>query len=241
MKYFYLILVVLLSVHLNDAFGQEILKLNDYYPVADGNTWRYTAPEGWKDGDYISRIEIKENLLDSIYRKYGLDIPSQLNRNNTFYKHYDATKTAKLLVLNEDGLWYFGEAFSNKGGTVLFDEPILWFSSEFVIGDSIKEERNFTRYYNDGTSLRGTFWITQKMEAEETVSVPAGTFKDCLRIVFDTYWDFGNGSEAKSINVYHYSNQVGVVKASARFIILKNKKELINRLVEPDLKSYSLN
>ncbi|MFP2995362.1 hypothetical protein ABN763_05610 [Spongiivirga sp. MCCC 1A20706] len=243
MKYFTGFLTTLFLLLFVETSAQKALKIGDYYPISDGNTWRYTAPEGWKDVDYISSIKKEENQLVVIYKKYGLDVPAVLksNSNNDFYKHFDATKTAKLLVVNAKGVWYFGELFSNNGGTVLFEQPILWFSSKFEVGDSVDEERNFNRYYEDGTVLQGTFHITQKIEAKATVVVPAGTFKDCLRIAFDTHWDFGKGSEAKSINVYHYSKQTGVVKASARFIILKNKKELINRLVEPDLKSYGLN
>lgn len=72
---------------------QELF-LSDYYPISNGNTWRYTAPEGWKDGDYISSIKKEENQLFAIHKKYGLDIPAVLksNSNNDFYKHFDATK-----------------------------------------------------------------------------------------------------------------------------------------------------
>ena len=39
---------------------------------------------------------------------------------------------------------------------------------------------------------------------------------------------------------YHFAKDVGVVKASARFILLMNNKELVNRLVKPELKTYKL-
>ncbi len=48
----------------------SILKIADYYPFSDGNEWRYTAPETWKDGDYISRIAAK--FATSYHPQYAI-------------------------------------------------------------------------------------------------------------------------------------------------------------------------
>ncbi len=39
------------------SYGQATFSIADYYPLAYQNEWRYTAPENWKEGDYISKIE----------------------------------------------------------------------------------------------------------------------------------------------------------------------------------------
>ncbi len=226
--------------------AQSIYSLERYYPLDHENEWRYTAPEGWKDGDYISSIvEDQSNFRD--YLSHQDDGPSDMRKfygdkwpEISSYKHYDATKAAKLLQANTDGIYYIGEEFSGAESFVLFDRPIHWLKDQLVIGDKLDEQRTFTRYYTDGKVETGTFSLIQEISGTETVTTSAGTYEDCIRIEFKTYWNFGSGSEAQSINVYHHASEIGVVKASARFIILKNGRELINRLVEPDLKSYTI-
>jgi hypothetical protein len=193
-----------------------------YYQLADGNEWRYTAPPGWKDGDYISRIAT--------------------NRESTAFRHYDATKAAKLLSQTKEGIIYSGEVFANAESIAKFDNPILWFPAKLRIGESVNAKTAFTRTYKDGKTMRGTFEIKQKIAAVEDVTVTAGTFKRCLRVESETFWELGDGRKARSINVYHYAPKVGVIKASARFIVMNEQgRELINRLVETDLKSATVN
>ncbi|WP_394972701.1 hypothetical protein [uncultured Croceitalea sp.] len=221
--------------------GQNIFSIHDYYPIADKNEWRYTAPDDWKDGDYISKIEKESGefigLFNTIEGEDGNELFS-IPKTAKTYRHFDATKASKLLSVSENGISYHGETFASDGSIAVFEKPFIWFSKEEEIGSDLKVARNYIRYFVDGTQRKGTFEIVQKIIKKEDIEVLAGKFKNCLRVEFDTYWDLGEGTEAKSVNVYHYAKDVGVVKASARFIILKNGIEIINRLVEPDLKSY---
>ncbi len=199
----------------------QTFKIKDFYQLADGNEWRYTAPSGWKDGDYVSRIVE--------------------DKNQKIFRHYDATKAAKLLRFEKDGIYYLGEEFANAESVAKFDKPILWFPAKLKIGDEIKESREFTRVFQDGKTVRGNFQIQQKVVALESVKVTAGEFTNALRIESETLWNLGDGRKARSINVYHYAKKIGVIKASARFIIMNEEgKEIINRLVETDLKSYRI-
>ena len=222
--------------------GQDGFPIKEYYPITDQNEWRYTAPDGWKDGDYISKIEELPNgfssLFDAIEGVEGNDL-FQVSKNAKTFRHYDATKASKLLSVDAAGITYHGETFASDGSIAVFDKPFLWFSYKKE-NRLIKLERRYIRYFVDGSQQKGVFTIQQEITKKEDVEVPAGIFKDCLRVEFDTYWDLGKGMEAKSENLYHHAKNLGVVKASARFIILKNGVEIINRLVEPDLKSYQL-
>ena len=224
------------------ASSQKEFSIHDYYPIADQNEWRYTAPEGWKDGDYVSKIVAIPSgfpsLFDSIRGEDGKDL-FQIAKNAKTFRHYDATKASKLLSVDAAGITYHGETFASDGSIAVFDKPFLWFSYKKE-NRLIKLERRYIRYFVDGSQQKGVFTIQQEITKKEDVEVPAGIFKDCLRVEFDTYWDLGKGMEAKSENLYHHAKNLGVVKASARFIILKNGVEIINRLVEPDLKSYQL-
>jgi hypothetical protein len=209
----------------------QTIKIKDYYHIADGNEWRYTAPPGWKDGDYISRIE-RDPEITHWDKK---DSPKR-------FFHFDATRAAKILSVDDKkGITYVSEVFANDDGSAVFDKPILWFPTKIKIGQSTEISTGFTRSFKDEKTGWGIYKLTQTATRFEEVTVPAGKFKKTLRIESESFWDLGDGRTAKTISVYHYAKKVGVVKASARFIIMKDGKETINRLVETDLKSYKLN
>ena len=218
----------LILVIFSIGVGAQTIKITEYYQLKGGNSWNYTAPPTWK-GDYVSVME-SGNEVNFEGKKY----PSVL--------HFDATKAAKILAfVKGNGLLYFGENFADKT-SVKFDRPLLWFPEKLKIGQGIKLESGLTRTLADGKNIRGTFQMTQKIVGFEDMTVTAGTFKKALRIESETFWDLGDGRKAKSINIYHYAKNVGVIKASARFIILNAEgKEIINRLVETDLKSAIVN
>jgi hypothetical protein len=220
-----LIFVIFFGLILCASVSAQTFKIKDFYQLNAGNSWNYTAPPTWK-GDYVSRMEAGGEI-DFNGKKYRSIL------------HFDATNAAKILVfVKGKGLYYFGENFADKT-SVCFDKPLLWFPAKLKIGQETKLESGFTRTLADGKTVRGTFQITQKIVSTEEAKVTAGEFKKTLRIESETFWDLGDGRKARSINVYHYAKNVGVVRASARFIIINAEgKETINRLIETDLKSY---
>lgn len=234
-----LFIAVLLAI---SCKPEKTTSTTDYYPIADNNEWRYTAPDGWKDGDYISRIEEDSQLVRSMFdrAKKQNNWTPQVDPRNTFFRHYDATKASKIITEDESGIWYLGETFASDSSFVLFDEAILWFEKDWKVGHKLKEKREFTRYFSNDSIAQGTFQIRQELINLENVLTPLKIFEQAMCVGFDTHWDFLDGNEAKSENVYHYAPEVGVVMAYARFILLKNGKEYLNRLVTPKLKNYTL-
>lgn len=231
------IIVCLILLLLTSNAAAQIISIEKYYQLRDGNEWRYTAPPNWKEGDYVSRIVAAENgfsefnSFEKIVYKDGTKA----------FRHYDATKAAKLLLHRKDGIYYAGEEFAGGESFAKFETPVLWFPAKIKIGESNQSKTNFTRIYKDGKRENGSLEIKQKFAALEDVTVTAGKFKKCLRVESESFWELGDGKKAKTISVYHYAKNVGVVKASARFIILDNNgKEIINRLVETDLKSATI-
>ncbi len=203
-----------------------LYSLTTYYPLNVGNRWHYTAPPRW-GGDYISRIE------------EGPSLPS----GNTV-RHFDATNAAKVLCYlpSGGGLYYLREEFSDGLSYVEFEQPILWFPEPLQIGTQVNIKTSFTRYFQDGSTSIGEFTLRQKIAASEDVQVSAGSFGQCLRVVGSTHWTNDDSRQARSETVYHYAPCVGVVKATAHFILYDNQgQETVNRLVETDLKSAVVN
>ena len=240
-------LILLLSTFLvKSLIAQgDHLNLLEYYPFADQNEWRYVAPEGWKDGDYISKIEEDEARFRKYYKKdetLKKVHSSAIQRwdESQFYLHYDATKAAKMLVVNSDGIYHVGEIFAGGSSFLLFNQPILWFSHHLQSGDQLQEERTYHRFYPDGKSDSGIYRIEQEIVGIEAVETSSGNYAHCLRVDSETFWQLSDNQTAQSINTYHYAHNVGVVKASARFIINTDGVEVINRLIETDIKKFSL-
>jgi hypothetical protein len=218
--------LVILSV----SITAQTFKIKDYYQLKEGNSWNYTAPITWK-GDYISRMEAGEKIPFNEENNYQPTI-----------NHFDATNAAKILLfIKNKGIYYIGENFADNT-KIRFDKPILWFTKNIKIGQETDVEMPLTRTLSDGKTVKGNYKLKQKIVSVEDVIVTAGKFKKCLKIESETFWDLGDGRKARSINTYHYAKNVGVVKASARFIIInKEGKETINRLIETDLKSAIVN
>ena len=219
--------MIFLGLILSVSISAQTFKAQDFYQLKAGNSWNYTAQPSWK-GDYVSRMEAGDEMpID------GVNYPTVL--------HFDATGAAKILAfVKGKGIYYLGENFADKT-FVRFDAPLFWFPEKLKIGQETKLKTSFTRSFADGKTSRGTYTITQKIVALEDIKITMGEFKNALRIESETFWDLGDGRKAKTQNVYHYAKGVGVVKASARFIIINGEgKEIINRLVETDLKSYKI-
>jgi hypothetical protein len=225
-------LLLVCLVFLSISATAQTVKIKEYYQLNVGNSWNYVAPPTWK-GDYISRMEAGEKEMVSSDR-----LPTNYTIFDSTINHFDATNAAKILMqVRDDGIYYFGEIFADKT-SVRFDKPQLWFPAKVKIGTETKIDTDFTRNLLDGKTNRGTYKLSQKYVSLEDVKVTAGAFKKCLRIESESFWDLGDGRKARTISVYHYAKNVGVVKASARFIIINSEgKETINRLVETDLKA----
>lgn len=209
-------LLMILTLPLSSA-AQKV-RIADYYPLQPGTRWTYTPPPD--KPDYISRVEKGETPATVL--------------------HYDATNAAK--VLRQDpkkGILYGGEIFSDRS-KVVFQNPFYWFTARLKPGDSVYVSTPYTKYETDGRTTEGTFTLNQKIVGFEDVTVSNGQFfPQCLRVDFNTHWTFADGRQAQSINVYHFAKGIGPVKASARFIIISPEgRELINRLVETDLKKF---
>ena len=234
-------LICILLLFAGSLSAQKSFKTSDYYPLADGNEWRYVAPPGWKDGDYISRIVLAKYNFASTHSINPLHCDFSPDSTSNTFKHYDATKAAKLLRIENGNIYHVGEEMAGRKSYVWFEKPILWLESKLRIGKRLDETRGFTQYFSDGKSSKGKYRITQRIAKREAVETTAGKFRRALRIESETFWELGDGRKARSENVFHYVKKVGVVKASARFVIIsKEGKELINRLVETDLKNAKI-
>lgn len=224
-----------LSSQIVSAQARKIYSIVDYYQLSDGNQWRYTSPPDWKGGDYISRIMAAKDVSSCVSIQGETTQPA-------VFRHFDATNASKILCyVPSEGLYYSREDFADGQSYALFDEPILLFPENIVVGQKVQARTSFLRYYKDDTQRRGSLALKQTIAAVEDVTVAAGTFKECLRVECETDWELGDGKKAHGTNICYYAPNVGVIKSSMRFVVIDEKgKEISNKVVETDLKSATV-
>lgn len=137
----------------------------DYFPIGQGDTWTYRKIEDeelyWETISGIENI----NGVEAV-KKIDEDGYELLTNNGiTYYKEYDSDDIA-------------GCGWSQG----VFTPPITLCPAEVYIG--AKYTFNVSETYTDCTGFTDTATLSGGMTVEgiEDVTVPAGTFKDCLKV-----------------------------------------------------------
>ncbi len=143
----------------------SLFNMRDYFPLGQGDTWVWEY-----DGDGTQTISGTETIngVDAVKMITGVENWYQLFTNSngiTYYKRYDANDIE-------------GCGWSQS----VFIPPITLLPAEVSIG--VKYTSNFTTYYTNCTGFEDTETSSTEASVEgiEDVTVPAGTFKDCLKI-----------------------------------------------------------
>ncbi|MCL5102655.1 MAG: hypothetical protein M1133_00880 [Armatimonadetes bacterium] len=199
-------------------------------PTAVGNKWEYESVKLTRATiEYKGRMVAKMNDTSS-----GACIYEVLSVDNTkgepVYDYVESTSMrstgtgslssdkSELMITNgPDGLKILSiENDSSDGKTPVkqrYDPPLMYFSNDAIAGKT----------WEVGTMRDGevTNLMTAKGVGRETVTVPAGTFKDCLKVIYIS--DDISGSmeimgqkftftSGKSRGIYWIADGVGVVK-----------------------------
>lgn len=151
------------------AFAQPVaaanpdIDLTAYYPLQDGNTWTYQFRAYQPDGQ-----------IDYSLKTYTVAGDLELDNGQVVKKLEDQRGWYYLLTVEPDRYLHWGE-HENKG-LVTNDPPFTFFDTDFAFG----KPYDFAHRISDG-SARGTEVV---FDGYESVSVPAGEFKNCLKNTF---------------------------------------------------------
>ncbi len=169
------------------VIAADDIDLTQYYPLQDDNTWTYQFRAFQPDG------QIKYSL-----KTYTVAGDVELEDGNVVKKLEDQRGWYYLLTIEPDRYLHWGE-HENKG-LVTNDPPFSFFDTSFAYG----KPYSFAHLISDG-SARGTKVI---FDGYESIRVPAGEFKNCLKSTFE--YINPNGSTFTSIT--YLAKGVGVVK-----------------------------
>lgn len=205
----------------------------EFMPLAVGNRWSYDAVKLTRANiTYQGRnLAVMKNTASgtAVYEVTDVDSGNPAVYNYVESSEFmvnggdaDSSRTDLKVRWDADGLKILGTLDTSNGeepDSQTYDPPLLYFSKDAWSGGGwdVGEMRD----QNTVTTMTG------KSVGRETVTVPAGTFKDCLKVVYSS--DNVSGTvdiwekeftitSGKSRGVYWIAEGIGVVKEVETYI-----------------------
>lgn len=175
--------------------GTTTYNMVNYFSLGLGDTWTYEEDFG---GFYTRTVSGTETVNGTVAQK--LEVIGEgyklFTNDSNGLRQYQGYKI-------EDGSWIKN----------VFDPPIIYAPAEVSVGAN----QSFTSLvsYSDSDAFfsSGTISGTSTIEGIEDVIVPAGTFKDCLRIKITENYALSGGSVSLTTTFTLWLAQgVGIVK-----------------------------
>jgi hypothetical protein len=202
-----------------------------YFPLQEGDEWTYAYT---LNGNTMSPLEVFigdtewVNGVEAI--RYNMSSPTPNE-----YDYYCFT------TRDPEGLKQPKIYWATFGIYIVFDPPRMVFPANFKLGEVYEQPYGYTQYSIDDDSIVGTFTgsETVTLESIEEVTVPAGTFRNCLKVVTSTYSQ--NGDWVEGIDeITWYSPKVGMVKHDITFYQLNHPvQEDMETAITHDLSDYN--
>lgn len=179
-------------------------KGNDYYPLSEGLVWHYTVSTSGNNfslGPTSFSLTVSNLSQRIIGNTKVFTQKTEVQNNSSFY----------FIVEDDSSVYYKGEQQSDDV------EPKIYPSRNYLLKFPLKVGNNWTSV-SKTLLTKSTVLLTEVIEkTDEVITVPAGTFKDCIRIKSTGKasakepW-FG-GRTAINVEIYSwYAPNVGLVK-----------------------------
>ncbi len=153
----------------------------EYYPLTQGDkrifTYTAIAVGGPLDGLNVTREDTWEVNGTEVVN--GVETIKQTFKNPTMEE-----PNYYCWVIDSDGLKYHKMHFEMFGMYHIHEKPMMVFPTRFDVGDVYEGPYSYSEYSIEDDTLLRTYEGNQTITfvSVEDVTVPAGTFKDCLKI-----------------------------------------------------------
>ena len=180
-------------------------------PLNQGNEWTY---------QYTINVEGGPNdgLNESYSLKKVINGTELVNGVETIKMEYvinEAVDSYYCVVMDSEGFKMHKQYISEIGMYYIYDPPLTIFPATFNVGEVYEESISMSVYSADNDKLMDTATgsETVSLELVENVTVPAGTFKDCLKISsLASYPESTSGITVEFDEIAWYARNIGVVK-----------------------------
>lgn len=180
-----------------DGGGVTVYKTAEYYPLAQEDTWTYRETEEDGEIDYDTKIVRGTETIDGVVAT----------------KVLSGSDKYELRTVDSNGITLYKEYEVENGGWVqmVFNPPLNLLPAEVSIGT--KKTINSTMNHTNSEGETGTETISGETTVEgiENVTVPAGTFNDCLKIKIKVTLTSPEETEIEEITMF-FAKGVGMVK-----------------------------
>jgi len=182
-----------------------IYSIPSYFPYSQGNKWTYIH----KRGDEVSEVNY---LIEGTESFNGVEVPKRVQLENT--EEYFCT-----LVEPVYGISDYKHHIGMAPEYLIYTPPANVIPAKMRVGDIHYNTSHLFRFNSDGTLKdEGSFYDTTVFQAVESVTVPAGTFDQCLKLILtrdDVFSDM-----VIKVNLTEWvAEGVGIVKSIAKVII----------------------
>jgi len=171
----------------------------EYFPLHQGDEWTYSST--------VNGITVESKTVIS-----GTE---QINGVETI------KMGVHCVVIDSEGLKTYKWERPDFGQVYIYDPPELTFPAQFDLGDVHQQSyTNFIYSLDGGTLLdTGTISETVSLELVEDVTVPAGTFKDCLKILYSISYQNASGEYGNFEDYNWFARNVGRIKVDTYVIV----------------------
>jgi len=198
------LIIVAFIVFALACFSCLLLSYNpeDYFPLQQGNEWTYAFT---LNGNTLPSLEV---FIDGTDLVNGVET-IKYNMSSPVPNEYDYF----CYTIDSEGLkqhkWYW----ATFGTYSIFDSPRIEIPSNFKWGEVHEESLSYTTYNIDDNSLVGTFTGSETVtfESIEDVTVPAGTFNNCLKVSIALAATLGDWTQGFD-EILWLAHGVGMVK-----------------------------
>lgn len=211
------------------ALALPVLAAVDIIPCVVGNKWTYDCYKMYT-GDIRYQGKSMNKMSDTSFGLSTYEVLAMDKSTPPIYEYREITKMnsssggpesneqVDLRITNDEaGQHVMSSSQSStsmeKSDRQDYDPALMYFSSDTAVG----KQWTVGNMREESTLIP----MTAKVVGKETVTVPAGTFKDCLRVVYssdaisgtvDVWQKQFNITSGKSRGVYWVAEGIGVVK-----------------------------
>jgi hypothetical protein len=203
----------------------------EYFPLNEGDEWTY---EFTLNGNTVPPLEVfvgdteEVNGVEAI--RYNMSSPTPDE-----YDYYCFTLEAEDLI--QPKIYW-----ATFGIYIIMAPPRMVFPANFKLGEVYEQSYGYTQHSIDDDSILGTFTGSETitLESIEDVTVPSGTFKDCLKVITSTYSQSGDWVESID-EITWYAHRVGMVKHDITFYQLNHPvQEDMETAITHELSDYNV-
>ena len=187
------------------AMSDTVYTMTAYFPYFQSNKWTYSN----KAGDEVKEVNY---VIEGSETFSGIEVPKKVQVENT--EEYFCTYVDPVLGVRD-----FKHHLGMAPEYLIYTPPTNVIPAKMRVGDTHYNTSHLFRHNNDGTIKdEGSFYDTTIFEAVERVTVPAGTFENCPKIVLirdDVFSDL----VVNVVFTQWLAKGVGIIKSNAKVMI----------------------